>query len=63
MQVSAKGTTKPAPASKQTSGGRVRMRDRNTDTRRENVEGHTEIRGDMAQGDYKEDVLLLNKNA
>lgn len=39
------------------------MRDRNTDTRRENVEGHTEIRGDMAQGDYKEDVLLLNKNA
>lgn len=46
-------------SSKQTSGVRVRMRDRNISTRRDNVEGQTDRRGDIACGDCKEDAFLM----
>jgi hypothetical protein len=38
------------------------MRDRNTSTRRDNVEGQTGRRGDMARGDCKEDAFFVNEN-
>ena len=40
----------------------MRMRDRNTSTRRDNVEGQTRRRGEMASGDCKEDAFLVNEN-
>jgi len=41
MQVSAKGTRKPAPAQNRRVERGVRMRDRNTSKRRDNVESQT----------------------
>lgn len=38
------------------------MRDRNTSTRRDSVEGQAGRRGEMARGDGKEDAFLVNEN-
>jgi len=38
------------------------MRDRNTSTRKRNVEGQTGRRADMAWGDGKEDACFVNEN-
>ena len=38
------------------------MRDRNTSTRRDNVESQTGRHGDMACGDCKEDAFFVNEN-